>query len=277
MKGNFKLEWTDFERNLASSFEKLRDEKDLLDVTLVCEDEQVEAHKVILAASSGFFKSIMKRNPHTHPLIYMRGVKMEDMRALLDFIYIGQTSVSQDNVKSFLKLGEELGVTGLVEEELENRKEEEKKSENMTQKDSFSLDEKLMNQVENLQKLEVKLEERISTETGKKVDDFMLMMQEDSNETEDDTTEVAEIREESSDPLPIAKAERRKSSGRKIGFSCSKCGKYYKAKQNLKRHEETHMEGLEYKCTGCEKIMKTKNALQTHMYVKCRSNKPSDQ
>ena len=140
-----------------------------------------------------------------------------------------------------------------------------------------------MNHVESLQKLEVKLEEKNSTETEKNVDDLMLMMQEDSIEIEHDTTEVADIQKELSDPLPCistepnSKVERRRSSGRKIGFECSQCGKYYKAKQNLKRHEETHMEGLEYKCTGCEKIMKTKNALQTHMYVKCRSNKPSDQ
>ena len=36
------------------------------------------------------------------------------MRALIDFIYLGQTSVSQDEVQAFLTLGEELGVKGLV-------------------------------------------------------------------------------------------------------------------------------------------------------------------
>ena len=281
MKGNFKLEWTDFERNLIDSFEQLRSGKDLFDVTLVCDDEEVQAHKVILAASSCFFKSIMKRNPHTNPLIYMRGVKMEDMRALLDFIYIGQTSVSQDNVKSFLKLGEELGVTGLVEEKLENKEEEGKRG----QEESVFQNETLMNQIENLQRLEVKLEERSSSETEKDADDSMLILQEDPKENEHDTTEVTDIGEKLSDPLPNSSAEpisttkRRNSLTLNSGriFECSKCDKFYKAKQNLKRHEETHMDGLEYKCTGCEMIMKTKNALQTHMYVKCRSSKPSDQ
>ena len=104
--GSFELKWSDFQENLASSFKELREEGDFFDVTLVCGDDQLEAHKFILSASSVFFKSIIKRNPHAHPLIYLKGVKIEDMRALIDFIYLGQTKVSQDDVQAFLALGE---------------------------------------------------------------------------------------------------------------------------------------------------------------------------
>ena len=65
-------------------------DKEFTDVTLACEDgKQVEAHKVILAASSPFFKDILKRNKHPHPLIYMRGLKSEDLLAIIDFLYFG--------------------------------------------------------------------------------------------------------------------------------------------------------------------------------------------
>ena len=44
------LQWNDFKQNISSSFGELREDKDLTDVTLACEDgKQVEAHKVILA------------------------------------------------------------------------------------------------------------------------------------------------------------------------------------------------------------------------------------
>ena len=57
------LQWNDFKDNVSSSFGGLREDKDLTDVTLACEDgQQVDAHKVILAASSPFFKDILKRN-----------------------------------------------------------------------------------------------------------------------------------------------------------------------------------------------------------------------
>ena len=79
------LQWNDFKDNVSSSFGGLREDKDLTDVTLACEDgQQVDAHKVILAASSPFFKDILKRNKHPRPLIYMRGLKSEDLLAIID-------------------------------------------------------------------------------------------------------------------------------------------------------------------------------------------------
>ena len=55
----FCLRWNDFEANISSAFRDLKEEKDFSDVTLVCADQQVEAHKVILAASSPFFKKVL--------------------------------------------------------------------------------------------------------------------------------------------------------------------------------------------------------------------------
>ena len=74
------LQWSDFQENIKSAFANFRDLSDFKDVTLVSEDgQQVETHKVILAASSSFFQKLLERNKHPHPLIYMRGVKFEDI------------------------------------------------------------------------------------------------------------------------------------------------------------------------------------------------------
>ena len=81
-----RLQWNDFKENISSAFGDLRQDKELTDVTLVCEDgQQVEAHKVVLVASSPFFLNILKRNKHPHPLIYMRGVRPENLMAMVDF------------------------------------------------------------------------------------------------------------------------------------------------------------------------------------------------
>ena len=67
------LKWNDFQENVSSAFGCLRDDVDFSDVTLASEDgQQVEAHKVILAASSPFFKNMLQKNKHPKPLIYMR-------------------------------------------------------------------------------------------------------------------------------------------------------------------------------------------------------------
>ena len=77
------LQWNDFKDNVNHAFQSLRDDPDFADVTLTCEDgKQVEAHKVILAASSPFFQNLLRRNKHPHPLIYMRRIKSEDLEAI---------------------------------------------------------------------------------------------------------------------------------------------------------------------------------------------------
>ena len=66
----FCLRWNEFENNISSSFQELRNDKDFFDVTLACDDNQLQAHKVILSACSPFFRSVLKKNPHQHPLLY---------------------------------------------------------------------------------------------------------------------------------------------------------------------------------------------------------------
>ena len=53
----FCLRWNDFESNISVSFRELREDNELFDITLACEEEQVQAHKVILSACSPFFRS----------------------------------------------------------------------------------------------------------------------------------------------------------------------------------------------------------------------------
>ena len=65
------LQWNDFKDNVNSAFRNLREDQEFSDVTLACEDgQQMEAHKVILAASSPFFEKILQRNRDPHLLIY---------------------------------------------------------------------------------------------------------------------------------------------------------------------------------------------------------------
>ena len=109
------LQWNDYQENTKSALGNLRQDKDFNDVTLVCEDgQQVEAHKVILAASSPFFRKLFGKNKHPHPLVYMRGMKINDLIAVVDFLYRGEANVAQQNLDSFLAIAEELQLRGLV-------------------------------------------------------------------------------------------------------------------------------------------------------------------
>ena len=96
------LKWNDFHNYAIETFTKLRTELDFTDVTLACEGgQQIEAHKVVLYCSSPFFEDLLK-NPH--PLVYMRGLKFEDLTAILDFYLLGKQMFFKKILNIFLRL-----------------------------------------------------------------------------------------------------------------------------------------------------------------------------
>ena len=62
------LRWNDFQQNLSNAFGGFRGDTDFTYVTLACEDgTQVEAHKVILSASSPLFKKLAQKWERGYP------------------------------------------------------------------------------------------------------------------------------------------------------------------------------------------------------------------
>ena len=111
----FCLKWNDFESNISRAFQDLREDKDFFDITLACDDNQIEAHKVILSACSPFFRKVLTKNPHQHPLIYLRDVKYSQLVSLLDFMYNGEVNVCHEDLNGFLTIAEELKIKGLTQ------------------------------------------------------------------------------------------------------------------------------------------------------------------
>jgi hypothetical protein len=111
----FSLTWNDYQENIRSAFGHLRDDTNLTDVTLLTEDGQnLEAHKIILSASSPFFMNILKLNKHPNPLVYLKGFKATFLNSILDFMYHGVADIYQENLDGFLALAEELQLKGLT-------------------------------------------------------------------------------------------------------------------------------------------------------------------
>ena len=109
------LQWNDFKEDVISAFGNLRNDKDLNDVTLACENgQQMEAHKVILASSSPFFEKILPNSKHPHPLIYLRGFQSKDFVSILDFLYFGEAIFCQEDLDFFLAIAEEIQLKGLT-------------------------------------------------------------------------------------------------------------------------------------------------------------------
>ena len=121
MFGRFALTWDEFEPKIAGRFKSLLQSGDFSDVTLVSKDNtKLKAHKVILGSGSRFFKEILSHmDNHPHPLIYMMGVDLEVLEAIINFLYIGKVEVKQEMIEVFMKTATELQIDGLHSKEME--------------------------------------------------------------------------------------------------------------------------------------------------------------
>ena len=95
------LKWDKFDENVKQSFTEFQDKGYFFDVTLACEDKEVKAHKLILSACSPFFKRLLLKKHvanNVHPVFYLRGVKADQLDAVLAFSYQGEVSIIIINI-----------------------------------------------------------------------------------------------------------------------------------------------------------------------------------
>ena len=81
------------------------------DVTLVSDDLiPFQAHKLIISASSTFFKCVLLNDSQCKPIIFLRDVHQTELKCLLQLLYLGETSVLEKNASTFFKIMTDLGV-----------------------------------------------------------------------------------------------------------------------------------------------------------------------
>jgi len=111
------VSWNNFQNVTTGMFQQLRTDETFTDVTLVCEDaQQVKAHRVILAAASSFFEAVLVANPSHGIVLYLKGVRLQDLQALLTFIYQGEAEVAEEHLEVFMEAATTLRVRGLLAE-----------------------------------------------------------------------------------------------------------------------------------------------------------------
>ena len=98
MSGQLLLQQKDFAVQYAGVFTELRETMEFLDVTLACEDDSLKAHKVILSASSPFFRKVLSKTKQDHPYIYLKGITFVDLKDIVDFVYTGEVQIPSENI-----------------------------------------------------------------------------------------------------------------------------------------------------------------------------------
>merc|ERR1712129_294008 len=263
---------------MGSTLKSLWRDEDFLDVTIACDDDQINAHKVILSAASPFFHNILKRNPHSHPLLYLKGTAKKDMLALLDFIYSGEAYVLQEDLERFMALANSLQVKGLqgdiagseqvegtfnkmegIDNELEGQDERSVKNEDITKED-----------IQNIE-----LEEESATKND--VDNGVQ-----TSKLSDYKSDTPVLGKKHTNQIPEALTPNTRDTSKRSEYDkevyallgrtptgtwrCIECNFESKNKGHVKEHAERHIEGYSHECNQCDSIFSTKSGLGSHKY-----------
>ena len=251
------LQWNDFSENISSAFGRLREDFDFTDVTLACEDgQQIQAHIFALISSSPFFFGLLKDLKHPQPMIYMRGVKSVDLKAILDFVYCGETNVFQQDLDAFLALAEEFQLKGLT------RNAGEKQTEKFSEK---TYEPKLGQTATKQQHSNVYLPKPKPT-TDVKFEENMtpsletIMALPDFSETGTNIEEL-DLKLKSMMTFSENPAQGGCSGRARI---CNICGKEGTRTYVMQHIEANHMTGLSIPCNMCGNLFCSRNALRIH-------------
>jgi len=117
----FCLRWNNHQTNLLSVFDQLLQVEAFCDVTLAVDGASIKCHKMVLAACSNYFQSLFMENTCKHPIVFLKDIRFNQIRALLDYMYHGEVSVEEAELPALLKIAEALKVKGLVESEEERQ------------------------------------------------------------------------------------------------------------------------------------------------------------
>lgn len=96
-------------------------EKCFTDVTLVCQNDDgngtyaIEAHRSILASESEALCHTLTalQGKTTHPSIYLNDMTASTLDRLLEFMYLGKTTLEQEDLDSFMDAAAKLKIDGL--------------------------------------------------------------------------------------------------------------------------------------------------------------------
>ena len=176
----------------------------------------------------------------------MRGIKSDDLLAIVDFLYSGDANVYQENLDSFLAIAEELQLRGLMgktdSDQGENSANDPKHPPKELKSDQSLAD---------IAKEPSVIKKRLSSQNTKADQALALPY---GFGLEDLEERVVSMMEKSQHHI-----------GKQPAYICKVCGKEARCR-DMKHHiEANHLEGVAIPCNLCDKTFRSRQTLNEHI------------
>lgn len=255
----FKLTWpmhTDFQRKVMKDMMTSADS--FTDVTLFSDDKiPIKAHKNILSAFSPVLRSILQTMENSsHALIFLRGINHQEIEAILQFIYSGESILFEERIQELLLVAKSLEIQELSSNvEVFQSQNSKKQLQNVI--DQPQLEEYDSNQVENSQS-----PKNVVFDQSK---DLHEIQDQDDPEADQGTGEAEGLF--NSHDLKKQFQDKEIPEVVRIGskFQCSTCQSKFSCKSSARAHILSKHEGKLYGCTQCQQQFTAKSHMIRHI------------
>jgi len=252
----FNIKWKAPDGLLKQILKDFRHSNFLEYVTLVCDDQrELKAHRIVLSSLSDVMKSILNGHLEENPRIYLTEIQYKYMESILNFIYLGETSIEKKDIQEITNIAKHLQ---LKEFRFENT--EEGECEEVKVKGQACNSDK----VGNLLDVRVEIKED-PTENESIFSAPKQYLPERKREHIPEKPILPELTEENINETIVS--DKRKFYD--TCFYCSECGISKTTRKQLNNHGRTHKTGV---CPHCRKVMLYENK---HKHIKsCQRKVP---
>lgn len=271
----YSLIWNEFNSSTSETFKNLLLDEDFVDVTLVCDDSrQFHAHKVILSACSPVFRQMLLKNPHPKPLIFLKGIRFEELETILKFMYLGQAQLPQEDLSAFLGAAKELQVKGLncnEEDSEDHQKNKRKRDEDMDNHLSQKVADLQQDVHEEIPFAAIAITPDIGTTDHLTENIFPLEIKQETSELDMEQTTPTHMRKmyfcdqcDYSATKSTSVKYHKQAVHEGLRYDCDQCDAFFTRKESLKTHKLSLHEGIRFPCDQCEYKATESGALKKH-------------
>ena len=231
----YSLTWHTYSDHLKSMMKELMINEDFSDVTLVTEDKKhIKAHINILSTCIPVFKDLLRKENNSNQIIYLRGIQFSEIQSIIQFIYLGEVSLSEERLDEFIAVAESLEIKELLNAVPEmNVTPDDKASPSDPETPTAKMEEKTI----KIKILELLKEQNFSFDHTTKQDrDTKLTC---------DQCEYQATRKEC-----LTVHIQSKHDG--VKYPCGQCEYQATHPSNLTRHVRSIHDGMKYTCNQCE-------------------------